>query len=115
VTREERAQQLWSILVFAARWRQILTYELVGKACGLPPPSLGDFLRPIQQLCTERAIPPLTSIVVNKSDGLPGDGFIAAKDIPRAQLSVFEHDWFGEDAPSGPDLADAYTRAPGKR
>jgi hypothetical protein len=115
MTRGQRAQQLWSILVLAARWRQILTYEIVAQACGLPPPGLGDILRPIQQLCSERDLPPITSLVVSKATGLPGDGFIAASDIPRAQLCVFEHDWSRVDAPSGLDFDDAYTRAPDRR
>jgi hypothetical protein len=73
--REQRAQQLWSILVLAARNRQVLTHEMVAQACGVPAPSIGDFLRPIQQFCSENELPPLTSIIANKATGLPGDGF----------------------------------------
>jgi len=113
--REERAQQLWSILVLAAKYRQVLTYEIVGQACGVPPPSIGDFLRPIQQYCTETNLPPLTSIVVNKSTGLPGDGFIAAENVPLAQIRTFEKDWIALAAPSAEQLADSYSRAPDRR
>lgn len=115
MTREQRAQQLWSILVLAARNRQVLTYEIVAQACGVPAPSIGDFLRPIQQFCAENGLPPITSIIVNKNSGTPGEGFIAAQDVPRAHIDVFVHDWLGESAPSAEQLADAYTRAPGRR
>jgi hypothetical protein len=89
MTREERAQQLWSILVLAARNRQILTYEIVGQACGVHAPSIGDFLRPIQQYCSENQLPPLTSLVVQKHTGIPGDGFIAAENVPMAHMQTF--------------------------
>lgn len=112
--REQRAQQLWSILVLAARNRQVLTYELVGQACGVPAPSLGDFLRPIQQLCTERELPQITSLIVKKGSGLPGDGFLA-ENVPLAQTQSFSHDWLALQAPSAEDFADAYTRAPNQR
>lgn len=115
MTREQRAQQLWSILVLAARNRQVLTYEIIAQACGVPAPSIGDFLRPIQQYCSENSMPPLTSIIVNKNSGLPGEGFIAAQDVPRAQIDVFAKNWLEESAPSAERLADAYTRAPDRR
>ena len=115
MTREQRAQQLWSILVLAASSRQILTYEIVGQACGLPPPSIGDFLRPIQQYCQENGLPPLTSIVVQKHTGLPGEGFIAVENIPLAHTKVFETHWLDHPAPSEHQLADAYLRAPDHR
>jgi putative restriction endonuclease len=113
--REERAQQLWSILVLAARNRQILTYEMVAQACGVPAPSVGDFLRPIQQFCSEHNLPPLTSIIVNKYTGLPGDGFIAAMDVPKAHMDTFDNNWLELSAPSAQQLADSYSRAPGRR
>lgn len=113
--REERAQQLWSILVLAARSRQLLTYEMVATACGVPSPSVGDFLRPVQQYCAERSLPALTSIIVNKNSGVPGDGFIAAHDVPRAQSDVFAKDWLAETAPTPDQLAEAYGRAPDRR
>lgn len=113
--REERAQQLWSILVLAAQNRQVLTYEIVAQACGVPPPSLGDFLRPIQQYCSEKGLPPLTSLIVNKNTGLPGEGFIAAENVPMAQIQTFSVDWLSLTAPSADQFADSYSRAPDRR
>jgi hypothetical protein len=115
MTRAQRAQQLWSILVLAANSRQILTYDLVARATGVVRPSIGDFLRPIQQLCTERNLPPLTSLVVSEQTGLPGVGFIAAADVPKAQLQVFAHAWLEYSAPSEQEFDDSYTRAPAVR
>lgn len=113
--REERAQQLWSILALAATNRQILTYGIVAKLTGLPPLSIGDFLRPIQQFCTENEFPALTSIVVNDETGVPGEGFIAAENVPAAQANVFQHKWLEMSAPSAETLADSYSRAPDRR
>jgi putative restriction endonuclease len=113
--REERAQQLWSVLALAATHRQILTYDIVARLTGVVRPSVGDFLRPIQQFCKENGLPALTSIVVSEEDGLPGVGFIAAEDVPAAQMKVFQHDWLEKPAPSPEQLADAYSRAPDRR
>jgi hypothetical protein len=115
MTREERAQQLWSILVLAATSRQTLTYDMVAKATGVVRPSIGDFLRPIQQYCTEQTLPPLTSIIVSEETGLPGLGFIAAADVPAAQSKVFQHRWLDVRAPTAEQLQAAYSRAPDAR
>lgn len=110
--REERAQQLWSILVLAARNRQTLTYDIIAKATGMMTPGIGDMLRPIQQYCIENKLPALTSLIVNGKTGLPGIGFIAAENVPKAQLETFEEDWTLYKAPSAEDFAAAYKRAP---
>ena len=115
MTRAERAQQLWSLLALAASSRQILTYDMVARLTGVVRPSIGDFLRPIQQYCTERELPPLTSLVVSEQTGLPGEGFIAAPDVPAAHIRVFQHPWLETPAPSAEHFEDAYTRAPGAR
>ena len=103
--------QLWSVMVLAASHRQILTYDLVAKVCGLKPRGLGDYLRGVQQHCIDKRLPPLTSIVVNKETGLPGSGFTAAADdVPRAQMRVFRHNWLEMNAPNESDLKQAYSR-----
>lgn len=115
MNRAQRAQQLWSILVLAARNNQILTYGLVATATGVVRPSIGDFLRPIQQFCTENNYPPLTSLIVSEQSGLPGEGFIAAENVPAAHVQVFNFNWLELRAPSEEQLADSYTRAPDAR
>jgi alkylated DNA nucleotide flippase Atl1 len=113
--REERAQQLWSVLALAATNRQILSYGIVAKLTGVPPPSIGDFLRPIQQFCIENKLPALTSIVVQEETGIPGEGFIASEDVPAEQAKVFQRKWLEVSAPSAEQLFDAYSRAPDRR
>ena len=113
--REERAQQLWSVLVLAATNRQILTYDIVAKLTGVVRPSIGDFLRPIQQFCSENELPALTSIVVSEETGLPGEGFIGAEDVPAAQIKVFKEDWLNMTAPTAEQFFDSYSRAPDRR
>lgn len=109
--REQRAQQLWSVLVLAAKNRQILTYDLVGKACGVPAAALGDYLKPIQQYCIENRLPPLTSLVVSKQSGMPGSGFSSDGNVPLAQNEVFNWDWLSRQAPNEDELAAAYQKA----
>ena len=115
MTRAERAQQLWSLLGLAATSRQILTYDMVARLTGAMRAGIGDFLRPIQQYCTENALPPLTCLVVSERTGLPSEGFIAAADVPMAQMQVFEHPWLDVTAPTAEQLEQAYTRAPDRR
>lgn len=113
--REERAQQMWGILVLAARNRQILTYDLLAKATGMMTPDIGDILRPIQQYCIENKLPALMSIVVNGQTGLPGTGVMAAENVPKAQLEVFNEDLLLHKAPSAADFVSAYERTPEAR
>ena len=115
MNRAQRAQQLWSILVISAANRQILSYDLVAKATGVVRPSIGDFLRPIQQYCQEKDLPPLTSLIVSEKSGIPGEGFIAAEDVPSSQMQVFKFAWLELNAPREEELVDAYSRAPDSR
>jgi putative restriction endonuclease len=115
MTRAERAQQIWSVLALAATNRQVLTYDIVARLTGVHRPGLGDLLRPIQQYCVENQLPPLTVLVVSEQTGIPSEGFIAALDIPAAQLRVFQHGWLETTAPSADQFEAAYSRAPDKR
>lgn len=100
MTKYERAAQLWSVLALAARNRQILTYDIAARLTGLPRPGVGPMLAPIQDYCVKHQLPPLTILVVSEASGLPGEGFIAAEDIPRNQALVFGYDWHTHGAPS---------------
>ena len=100
----QRAQQLWSILVLAAKYRHILTYAEVAKAIGAPTPALGAWLEPVQAYCVRNGLPALTSLIVSEVTGLPGAGFTAAADVPAAQMRAFAHEWFHGQAPNAADL-----------
>lgn len=103
----ERAAQAWSLLAFAAMNRQTLTYELVGRLTGMHAAGLGAVLEPIQSFCLLKELPPLSALVVNKATGLPGTGFIAAEDVPREFVRIFEWDWLGVSCPTPEQLAEA--------
>ena len=89
----ERAAQIWAVLVLAARNRQILTYDVVGKLIGVPRQALACMLEPIQSYCLVNDLPPLSILVISEQTGIPGTGFIAAQDIPKTQVAVFGFDW----------------------
>lgn len=108
----ERAWQAWSLLAFAARNRQTLTYEIVGKLTGMHTAGIGAVLEPIQSYCMLNGLPALSALVVNKATGLPGVGFIAAEDVPREFIRIFEQDWLSVGCPSPEALAEAVRRQP---
>lgn len=105
----ERAWQTWPLLAFAAHNRQTLTYEIVAKLTGMHTAGLGAVLEQIQSYCLVNDLPPLSALVVSKSTGLPSEGFVAASNVPRAFLDVFEHDWMAIACPT-PEQLEAATR-----
>jgi len=108
----ERAAQIWSILGLAASNRQILTYGIVGKLMGVPQQGLGRMLEPVQSYCILNRLPPLTILVVSETTGKPGAGFVAAEDIPKTQLDVFNFDWISHGAPPADLLQKAADQVP---
>lgn len=103
----ERAWQAWPLLAFAASHRQTMTYEILGRLTGMHAAGLGPVLEHLQSYCLIHDLPPLTAIVVNKGTGLPSEGFVAASNVPRAFIQVFEHDWMSRACPSPDELAEA--------
>ena len=93
----KRAAQIWAVLGLAARNRQILTYQMVGKLIGVPARGLGHLLEPIQSYCLLNDLPPLTILVVLEETALPSKGFSAASasELAKKQLEVFAFDWLG--------------------
>lgn len=112
MTREERAAQIWSLLTMAAQHRIVLTYEILGRHIGVPRQGLGQLLEPIQSYCIISSLPPLSSLVVSEVSGLPGEGFIAASDVPKAQAEVFARDWVAAPPPDPDALKRAVQRLP---
>lgn len=71
MTRYERAAQLWSVLTFAARSQQILSYEIAGRLVGVPRQAVGNFLGQVQDYCLQKAIPAMDG----PSQSNPSSGF----------------------------------------
>jgi hypothetical protein len=116
MTASERAAQIWAVLGLAARNRQILTYEMLGRLIGVPARGLGHLLEPIQSYCLINNLPPLTILVVQEATGLPGSGFsaVTASEYAGKQLEVFNFDWLEHGAPT-PDVLDrAATQRPSR-
>lgn len=61
-----------------------------------------------------KKLPPLTILVVNDETGVPGSGFVAAADIPKTQMEVFDFDWLEHGAPSVEDFQHAITQLPSR-
>ena len=112
MTRGQRSAQIWAVLSLCARQRQTLTYELLAGLIGVPRHGLGQLLEPIQSYCILNELPPLSGIVVSAETGAPGEGFIAAADVPRAQQVVFRFDWSKVAAPTVDALEKAGTDLP---
>lgn len=104
MTTNERALQLWQILISAAHNRQVLTYEIVGKIAGINPKGLGTYLGPIMRFCARANLPPLTVLIVRKGKGRPGDGLTTAPNPDLERERVFAHNWFGMKPPTADDF-----------
>lgn len=112
-TQQRRAVQAWQILVGAAMNRQTLTYELLStrmygkKAAGVLDKILGH----VAFHCKENELPPLTSIVVGKKRGTPGQDIpidLATVDAQREE--TYQFDWYNIYPPSAKELAAAFGR-----
>lgn len=114
MNRSERASQIWSVLAWAAKNRQSLTYGQLGKLIGVPTAGLGQLLEPVQSYCMSHGLPPLTVLVVQQESGLPGPGFTGAtaSQFARAQAEVFAKDWLEHGNPQPDKLELAVQQLP---
>ena len=109
MTRAERACQIWAVLVWAAKNRQMLTYVFLSKLIGVPRMELGGFLELIQSYCLLKELPPLTILVVQQASGLVDIDFSGANADEHAKvyMEVYEYDWLGYGTPQPEDLEEA--------
>ena len=111
MTRFQRALQIWSLLVCAARDRRTYTYGDLADALGMGGAGvMAQFLGPIMDYCREQQLPPLTVLVVNQDTGLPGAGLTTLEDVNLDRERVFAHAWFQMEPPETSDFEEA-TRA----
>ena len=110
-----RAVQAWQILVGKAMNRQTVTYEglsrlMYGKeAAGVLAAILGH----IAFYCKDNDIPPLTTLVVGKGPGKPGDRIpLDPTKFDEQRENVYQYDWYNIYPPSEVDLAAAFKAHP---
>lgn len=112
----DRAVQAWIILVGAAMSRQTLTYKGLSAlmyrrdAAGV----LNRVLGHVAFFCIENGLPPLTSIVVGKGRGTPGQDIpLDLSKLDAERERVYAHDWYDEYPPTSAMLAAAHYAAVG--
>jgi hypothetical protein len=108
-----RAVQAWQILISKAMNRQTMTYEglsrlMYGKdAAGV----LAGILGHVAFYCKENHIPPLTTLVVGKEPGKPGDRIpVDPVKIDEEREKVYQYDWYNVYPPTEADLTAAYKK-----
>lgn len=108
-TLENRALQIWQILIGFAYARKITTYSEIADILGYEGAgTLNRQLGHIMHFCDQNKLPPLTVLVVNSETGLPGEGFETEGDLHRKREKVFNHDWFDIIPPTPKEFAEAW-------
>jgi len=108
-TLEDRAVQIWQILIGMAYNRQTATYGKIAEILGYEGAGvLSRQLGHIMFFCAQNKIPSLTVLVVNGETGLPGEGLETKKDLHKEQENVFNCDWFSICPPTATEFAEAY-------
>ena len=108
----QRALQVWSLLVLAARTQTVLSYELVADMTGLPN-ECGDVLGYIAFYCMNHKpeLPILPSLVVSKATGKPSaDFYRVLDDIAAEQRRCFVYDWLANGVPRVEELEEAHEK-----
>lgn len=115
MTRYQRASQIWSLLVCAARERKTYTYGNVADILGFGGAGvMAPLLGCIMWFCEENDLPPLTVLVVNQDTGLPGEGLSTLEEVNEDREAVFEFNWFVIEPPQNSDF-ESVDKNKGKR
>lgn len=98
---EHAAGILWPKLVQAAHSDTLLSYSHLAQFISQPPINVGRALDPIQQYCQDTGLPPLTVLVGDKYEFVPGSGFIGAsrEHLDEAIQDVRQFDWSSRSNP----------------
>ena len=110
---EEWAEQIWQLLIQAARDRDIYTYGEIAKKAGCGAPiGVGSKLDPIFWFCLDRGWPYLTILVVSKDPRIPSQKFWEDSGLDRSEFEpecerVFAFDWFAVEPPEAEDFRRA--------
>ena len=101
----QRALQLWSLLVLAARTQTVLSYGMVSRMTGLPAES-GEALTYVASYCLKKKLPLLTSLVVSQETGRPNSDLYS--DLEAEHRRCFVQDWLAQGLPTVEALDEAY-------
>jgi hypothetical protein len=110
MTLEQRAQQFWSVLVFAAREQKLISYSMLSQMTGFSETS-GPVLYYIYCYCKQHNLPPLNAIIIDLATGRPGDECPGdLRNLPAQQSRVFLYDWLNHPAPSDAMFKEAVAK-----
>jgi hypothetical protein len=111
----QKAQQIWSVLAFAAREQKVVSYEMIGDMTKMAN-EMGRELGHIFYYCQNRGLPLLNLLAISKGTGRPSEGCPAdLSDLPAQQARVFVHDWLKHGVPSVEQLQEARKAEESKR
>ncbi len=108
MTRYQRAVQIWSLLICAARERKTYRYGDIAAILGFGGAGvMAPILGCIMWYCKDNNLPPLTVLVVNRQTGLPGEGLTTLEEVNTDRESVFTFNWFDIAPPQNSDFESA--------
>lgn len=96
INHAERAFHVWPILARVAKQPDpTITYGELAAEIGIHHRAVRYVLSEIQDYCLADKLPPLTILVVNAGDRLPGEGFVAwdADDLTAGVEKVVRYPW----------------------
>ena len=104
----QRAIQLWSLLVLAARTQTVLSYPMVAKMTGLNNEH-GDKLGYILYYCMKNNLPLLSSLDVSQKTGQPSfEEIYKHVDIEAEHRRCFVYDWLEHPVPTLEELDEVW-------
>jgi hypothetical protein len=110
-TVEARALQICLALIGAVSRRETMTYGELGRILGYERGGafLAQQLGPLMAWCDQNDLPALTTLVVNKGTGIPGDGLtsVHSRDFAAEQQRGFSYDWYAIFPPTIEELSAA--------
>jgi len=110
----ERAQQFWSVLVFAAREQKVVSYEMLSQMTGMAQ-ECGRELGYIFYYCKRNDLPLLNLLAISKDSGKPGHGCPGdLRDLPAQQARVFVYDWLKHGVPKIEEFEEARAAEEGR-
>ena len=108
-SQEERALQIWQILISKADNSQTITYADLGRKMGFREPAVvrQGLLLPVARYCEINNLPDLTILVVGEHTGVPGREVPEGFDPNTERQRVFRESWYQVVPPTLEELRQA--------